>query len=78
MRFPNPFILHTKVHSAPTTMPDRALRSNNTHEHAPFLQQQDYPLTLQARVYGYYYHAAGMDQWQQTHQAPGHLAYNNG
>jgi hypothetical protein len=77
MRFPNPFILHTKVHSAPTTMPDRALRSNNTYEHAPFLQPEGRTPTLQAGVYGYYYHAAGMDQWQQNHQAPGHLAYNN-
>ena len=72
--FPNPIILHTKLHNMPSTMPDRNLRSNNYHDHAPFFHEKKTP---QALVYGYYYRAAGMDQWQQTHQSPGHLAYQN-
>ena len=72
--FPNPIILHTAIHSPPTTMPDRNLRSNNYHDHAPFLSEYNTP---QSRAYGFYYRAAGMDQWQQTHQSPGHLAYQN-
>jgi hypothetical protein len=72
--FPNPIILHTKLHNMPSTMPDRNLRSNNYHDHAPFFHEKKTP---QALIYGYYYRAAGMDQWQQTHQSPGHLAYQN-
>jgi hypothetical protein len=75
--FPNPIVLHTKLHNAPTTVPDRILRSNNTHLHAPFLNQQAENFSPQARAYGFYYRTAGMDQWQQTHQAPGHLTYQN-
>jgi hypothetical protein len=75
--FPNPIILHTKLHTVPNTMPDRNLRSNNYQDHAPYLHEPGQAPTLQALVYGYYYRAAGMDQWQQTHQAPGHLAYQN-
>jgi hypothetical protein len=37
--FPNPIILHTKLHSATPTMPDRNLRSNNYNVHAPFLHE---------------------------------------
>jgi hypothetical protein len=75
--FPKPIILHTKLHSAPPSMPDRNLRSNNYNDHGPFLHEPNQAPSPQARVYGYYYRAAGMDQWQQSHQAPGHLAYQN-
>jgi hypothetical protein len=74
--FPNPLVLHTKLPNAPTAVPDRNLRSNNTHQHAPFLLGGTHT-SLQARVYGYYYRAAAMDQWTQTREAAGHLAYQN-
>jgi len=75
--FPNPIILHTKLHEQPSAVPDRNLRSNNYADHAPFLIGSNIPLTPQAKIYDYYYRAAGLDSWAQTHQAPGHLAYQN-
>lgn len=74
--FPNPMILHTKLHQQPSAVPDRNLRSNNYHDHAPFLLDAAV-VTAQTKIYDYYYRAAGLDTWNQTHQSPGHLAYQN-
>ena len=73
--FPNPIVLHTKYSQTPNTVPERSLRSNNTHTHAPF--SMDHKVTPQARVYNFYYEAAGIRDWTQTFQAAGHLAYQN-
>ena len=77
-QFPNPLVLHTKLFAPLPTVPERNLRSNNTLQHAPFLLDTSVqPITAQAQVYAFYYHAAGMHEWTQTHQAAGHLAYQN-
>jgi hypothetical protein len=77
-QFPNPLVLHTKLFAPLPTVPERNLRSNNTLQHAPFLLDPSVkPITAQAQVYAFYYHAAGMHEWTQTHQAAGHLAYQN-
>jgi hypothetical protein len=73
--FPNPMIFHTKVHTQPSAVPDRNLRSNNYDAHIPFLMTDD-PST-QTKIYDYYYRAAGLDSWSQSHQSAGHLAYQN-
>jgi hypothetical protein len=72
--FPNPLILHTKLHNQPSAVPDRNLRSNNYSAHAPFLLDQ---ANAQTKIYDHYYRAAGLDLWNQSHQSPGHLAYQN-
>jgi hypothetical protein len=74
--FPNPLVLHRVITAIPAYAPDRGLRSssNGIEDHAPFLTKKQ---TLQGHVYALYHHALGMHEWTNTHQAAGHLAYQN-
>ena len=72
--FPNPMIIHQTINSQQSCIPDRNLRSNNYEDHAPYLMKNP---SIQTLVYGYYYRAAGMDEWQHSNQSPGHLTYQN-
>jgi hypothetical protein len=72
--FPNPMIVHQTINTQQSCIPDRNLRSNNYADHAPYLITNS---NIQTMVYGYYYRAAGMDEWQHSNQSPGHLTYQN-
>ena len=74
--FPNPLVLHRVITALPAYAPDRGLRSSSSgiEDHAPFLTKKQ---TIQGDVYALYHHALGMHEWTNTHQAAGHLAYQN-
>jgi hypothetical protein len=75
--FPNPMIIHQTLNTQQSCVPDRNLRSNNYADHAPYLITNNSINNIQTLVYGYYYRAAGMDEWQHSNQSPGHLTYQN-
>ena len=82
--FPNPIVLQTKSGGARrNAAPDRGLIPGNVIPHCPFLidnNAHQSPMKHNAaHVYSYYYTALGMENWINSfsHQAAGHLAYQN-
>lgn len=82
--FPNPIVLQTHTAGArKNAAPDRGLIPGNVIPHCPFLLDGSAHQSLMkhnaAHVYNYYYTALGMADWISSfsHQAAGHLAYQN-